>query len=82
VLDPREKARLDRERELRSDLDNAAALFGQSGATPSKDAPSFLTMNPKTKEEFAEFSAQIIEHVISRHKGTSISLSPSCPVLL
>jgi translation initiation factor 3 subunit J len=31
VLDPRAKARADRERELRSDLDNAAALLGTSG---------------------------------------------------
>ena len=28
VLDPREKARLDRERELNADLNNAADLFG------------------------------------------------------
>lgn len=31
VLDPREKARLDREREIKADLDNAAALFGAAG---------------------------------------------------
>lgn len=31
VLDPREKARLDKERELQSDLDNAATLFGAAG---------------------------------------------------
>lgn len=28
VLDPREKARRDKERELKADLDNAAALLG------------------------------------------------------
>jgi len=28
VLDPREKARLDSERQIKADLDNAAALFG------------------------------------------------------
>lgn len=28
VLDPREKARLDKERELNADLNNAAELFG------------------------------------------------------
>lgn len=33
VLDPRTKARLDRERELKSDLDNAAALFGQTSVS-------------------------------------------------
>jgi translation initiation factor 3 subunit J len=31
VLDPREKARLDREREIKADLDNAAVLFGAAG---------------------------------------------------
>ena len=31
VLDPREKARRDRERELESDLNNAADLFGAAG---------------------------------------------------
>jgi translation initiation factor 3 subunit J len=31
VLDPRNKARFDREREIRADLDNAAALFGAAG---------------------------------------------------
>jgi hypothetical protein len=35
VLDPREKARRDRERELKSDLDNAASLFGQSAPSAS-----------------------------------------------
>jgi translation initiation factor 3 subunit J len=35
VLDPREKARLDRERELKSDLDNAAALLGTDGGQSS-----------------------------------------------
>jgi translation initiation factor 3 subunit J len=31
VLDPREKARLDREREIKADLDNAAVLLGAAG---------------------------------------------------
>lgn len=31
VLDPREKARRDKERELKADMDNAAALFGAAG---------------------------------------------------
>lgn len=30
VLDPREKARIDKERELKADLDNAAALLGSA----------------------------------------------------
>lgn len=39
VLDPREKARLDRERELNADLDNAATLLGAAalGGTPPTD---------------------------------------------
>ena len=44
VLDPREKARLDKERELNSDLNNAADLFGAAalgGASP-RFHPSYL----------------------------------------
>lgn len=31
VLDPREKARRDKEREISADLENAASLFGAAG---------------------------------------------------
>jgi hypothetical protein len=39
VLDPRAKARADRERELRSDLDNAAALLGTAGPPRAYQSP-------------------------------------------
>ncbi|EIN10062.1 translation initiation factor eIF3 subunit [Punctularia strigosozonata HHB-11173 SS5] len=68
VLDPREKARLDRERELKSDLNNAADLFGQSatGTSASSELNSLLTFNPRTKDEFHEYSKKIIEVLINR----------------
>jgi len=69
VLNPREKALRDKQRELDADLKNAADLFGQ---TTVSDAPSDLASlqkaNPKTKEEFVALSRQIMELVISRHQ--------------
>jgi translation initiation factor 3 subunit J len=96
VLDPREKARRDRERELKSDLDNAASLLGSSGSKASAwdtsnmttnpnsfsaaQAPAaLLDMNPKTKDEFEEFSQQIMELLIKKHEGL---LTSSCISLL
>jgi translation initiation factor 3 subunit J len=67
VLNPRDRAKRDKERELKSDMDNAAALFGQSSGA-AKDAPALFSMNPKSKDEFLEFSKQIMEQLILRHK--------------
>lgn len=70
VLDPREKARLDRERELKSDLDNAASLLGSAGSKANAQAPAtLLDMNPKTKDEFEDFSQQIMELLIRKHEN-------------
>ncbi|TFY75690.1 hypothetical protein EWM64_g8322 [Hericium alpestre] len=70
VLDPREKARLDRERELTADLSNAADLFGAAalGGTSSKELDELISANPRTKEDFQELSRKIIEFVIKRHQ--------------
>ncbi len=91
VLDPREKARRDKERELASDLNNAADLFGAAalgGASPtsflcilgalsdvgrsgtsSKELDWLVSAQPRTKEDFVEFSDNIIEYIIKRHQG-------------
>lgn len=45
VLDPREKARRDRERELKSDLDNAASLLGSSGSKASMSATCHIPLD-------------------------------------
>lgn len=42
VLDPREKARRDKERELKADLDNAAALFGAAGLGGAHSEPDAI----------------------------------------
>jgi len=70
VLDPREKARLDKEREINADLDNAAALFGAAGLgeTTSQELDSIMSANPQKKEDFEALSNQIIEHIIKRHQ--------------
>jgi len=71
VLDPREKARLDKERELNADLNNAAELFGAAalGGTSNKDLDSLISFQPRTKEDFNKLSSMIIEFVIKRHQN-------------
>ncbi|KAJ3732522.1 translation initiation factor eIF3 subunit [Lentinula guzmanii] len=71
VLDPREKARRLKEKELNSDLNNAADLFGAAalGGTSSKELDSLLSFQPRTKEDFVELSSMIIELVIKRHQN-------------
>ncbi|EIW84248.1 translation initiation factor eIF3 subunit [Coniophora puteana RWD-64-598 SS2] len=70
VLDPREKARLDKEREIKADLDNAASLFGSVAVTSSssKDLDALLTADPRSKEDFQLFSSRIMEFIIKRHQ--------------
>ncbi|KAI0368019.1 translation initiation factor eIF3 subunit [Pilatotrama ljubarskyi] len=69
VLDPREKARRDKERELAADLNNAADLFGSValGGTSSKELDWLISAQPRTKEDFVEFSDRIIETIVKRH---------------
>ncbi|KAJ7476080.1 eukaryotic translation initiation factor 3 subunit J [Mycena latifolia] len=70
VLDPREKARRDKERELNADLNNAAELFGAAalGGTSSSELDSLISFQPRTKDDFVKFSNQIIEVIIKRHQ--------------
>ena len=44
VLDPREKARRDRERELQADLSNAADLMGAAALGGTRDAQSQMKL--------------------------------------
>ncbi|KDQ57138.1 hypothetical protein JAAARDRAFT_58613 [Jaapia argillacea MUCL 33604] len=69
VLDPREKARLDKERELNADLANAQELFGAAslGGTSSKELDTLISFQPRTKEDFQTLSTQIYEYIIKRH---------------
>ncbi|KAG6910873.1 hypothetical protein DXG01_007190 [Tephrocybe rancida] len=71
VLNPREKARRDRERELNADLNNAADLFGAAalGGTSSSELDSLISFQPRTKEDFQTLSSRIIEFVIKRHQN-------------
>ncbi|KAF9065064.1 eukaryotic translation initiation factor 3 subunit J, partial [Rhodocollybia butyracea] len=71
VLDPREKARRTKEKELNADLNNAADLFGSAalGGTSSKELDSLLSFQPRTKEDFVKLSSMIIEFVIQRHQN-------------
>ncbi|KAF8121750.1 translation initiation factor eIF3 subunit [Boletus edulis] len=70
VLDPHEKARRDKEREISADLENVASLLGaaQLGGSSSKELDALLSADPRNKEEFHALSAQIIELVIKRHQ--------------
>ncbi|KAN0093010.1 eukaryotic translation initiation factor 3 subunit J [Tylopilus felleus] len=71
VLDPREKARRDKEREISADLENTASLFGATslGGSSSNELDALLSADPRTKEDFQALSAQIIEIIINRHQN-------------
>ncbi|KXN86063.1 Eukaryotic translation initiation factor 3 subunit J, partial [Leucoagaricus sp. SymC.cos] len=71
MLDPREKARRDKERQMQSDLNNAADLFGAAalGGTSSNELDLLISFQPRTKEDFQQLSAKIIEFVIKRHQN-------------
>ncbi|KAF8972189.1 eukaryotic translation initiation factor 3 subunit J [Flammula alnicola] len=71
VLDPREKARRDKERELKADLSNAADLLGAAalGGTSSKELDSLISAQPRTKDDFIQLSDRIIEFIIKRHQS-------------
>ncbi|TFK23642.1 translation initiation factor eIF3 subunit [Coprinopsis marcescibilis] len=71
VLDPREKARRDKERELNADLNNAAELLGAAalGGTSSSELDAILSAQPRTKDDFHKLSTQIYELIIKRHAG-------------
>ncbi|KAG1741822.1 translation initiation factor eIF3 subunit [Suillus paluster] len=77
VLDPREKARLDREREIQADLDNAASLFGAAGlgGSSSSELDALISANPRTKEDFEDFSTRIIEFIVKRHQNKPLYAS-------
>jgi translation initiation factor 3 subunit J len=68
VLDPRAKLLRDRQREVESDMKNAADLFGTDSSGAQIDIKSILNANPKTKEEFVILSRQVFELVIKRHQ--------------
>jgi len=69
VLDPREKARQDKERELKADLNNAAELLGGAalGGT-SSELDSLISFQPRTKDDFQKLSDRIIEFIMKRHQ--------------
>ncbi|KAH8100971.1 translation initiation factor eIF3 subunit [Cristinia sonorae] len=68
VLDPRLKAKLDKERELKSDLSNAAELLGTASSATSSSAElnSLLSAQPQSKEDFIKFSDNIIAFITKR----------------
>ncbi|KAH9953213.1 translation initiation factor eIF3 subunit [Lactifluus volemus] len=77
VLDPRTKARLEKERELESDLRNATELFGSTTIKGSSDAnlDKILKSTPKTKEDFIALSDAIIAHVVKQHQDKPLYAS-------
>lgn len=76
VLDPREKARRDRERELNADLSNAADLFGAAALGGTfichLSAGSVLSLAPKVDIMFPHATKE-------RQTKTSIVYFPSTP---
>lgn len=68
VLDPRSKARLERERELESDLRNATELFSSTTINADADLDKILKSSPESKEDFVALSEAIIAHIVNRHQ--------------
>jgi len=71
VLDPREKARLEKERELESDLRNAKELLDSTtlqGSSADADLDKILKSSPQSKEDFVALSDAIIAHIVKRHQ--------------
>ncbi|TFK70327.1 translation initiation factor eIF3 subunit [Pluteus cervinus] len=66
-FDPKEKAKRDKEREIKADLNNAADLFGAVALGGELDA--LVSFQPRTKEDFEKFSAMIIEYVVKKHQS-------------
>ncbi|KAK2460272.1 hypothetical protein APHAL10511_007661 [Amanita phalloides] len=77
VLDPREKARRDKEKELNADLHNAADLLGSAalGGTSSSELDALISAQPRTKEDFQQLSSNIIEYIIKRHQDKPLYAS-------
>lgn len=77
VLDPREKARRDRERELKADLNNAADLLGAAalGGTSSSELDSLISFQPRTKEDFQKLSDRIVDFIIKKHQSKPLYAS-------
>ncbi|KAL5525701.1 hypothetical protein ACEPAG_7038 [Sanghuangporus baumii] len=77
VLDPREKARRDRERQIQSDLSNAADLLGAAalGGTSDKELDKLISFDPRTKEDFQAFSKRIVDYIIKRHQNKPLYAS-------
>jgi translation initiation factor 3 subunit J len=69
-LDPREKEKRNKERELNADLHNAAELFGAAGlgGTSSSELDWLISFQPRTKEDFQQLSTKIIEYILKRHQ--------------
>jgi translation initiation factor 3 subunit J len=71
VLNPRDKAKHDKERELKADMSNAADLLGAAayGGTASSELDSLISLQPRTKEDFQTLSERIIEFITKRHES-------------
>jgi len=71
VLNPRDKAKQDKERELKADMSNAADLLGAAayGGTSSSELDSLISFQPRTKEDFQTLSDRIIEFITKRHES-------------
>ncbi|KAH9013493.1 translation initiation factor eIF3 subunit [Lactarius hengduanensis] len=65
VFNPREKARLEKERELESNLHNTMELFGSSA---NADLNNILKSSPSSKEDFVALSEAIITHIVKHHQ--------------
>ena len=47
----------------------SAAFFSSRTGTSSKELDALISAQPRTKEDFIEFSDQIIEYIVKRHQS-------------
>jgi len=69
VLDPTQKARLEKQREVNEDLKNAQDLFGPAASGEKSALDNLLSFQPRTKEDFQELSKRVIECVLKKHQN-------------
>jgi len=78
-VDYAEQRRIDKERELESDLHNATDLLGAAaiGGGANSELASLLAANPRSKEDFIQLSDKIISLILARHEN-----KPSYPLFV
>ncbi|KZS92473.1 translation initiation factor eIF3 subunit [Sistotremastrum niveocremeum HHB9708] len=72
VLDETTRRRLEKEQEIKADLNHAADLFGVTsiaGGPTTEDINTLLSYQPRTKDDWQKLSTMIIDYIIKPHQS-------------